>query len=82
MYFSAYSQVVLRDTTIQWQHFDYQMNEYYSLTSYSDTEVVTTSFQGLVLENEWVKLCLIPEFGGRVISFIYKPTGKEQLYQN
>ena len=79
---SGFSQVQKRDTLIQWQHFDYSMDENYSLASYSTTDVVTTTLNGIVLENELVKICLIPEFGARVISFIYKPTGKEQLYQN
>jgi hypothetical protein len=78
----SFGQVVMRDTTIQWKHFDYQLDQYYSLESYSTDEVVTSSFEGIVLENKWVKVVLIPEFGARIISYIYKPTGKEQLYQN
>ena len=29
-----------------------------------------------------IKATILPEFGGRIISLIYKPTGHEQLYQN
>lgn len=76
------AQVVKRDTLIEWSHFDYQMNADYGLESFSSTDIVTSTFNGIVLENEYVKLCLIPEFGARIISFVYKPTGKEQLYQN
>ena len=78
----AFAQVSKRDTVIQWRHFDYSMDDNYSLDSYSESEIVTTSYDGIVLENELVKICLIPEFGARIISFFYKPTGKEQLYQN
>jgi len=76
------AQVTKRDTLIEWSHFAYQMNADYGLESYSQDDIVTSTFNGIVLENEYVKLCLIPEFGARIISFVYKPTGQEQLYQN
>ena len=79
---SVQAQVVQRDTLIEWSHFDYSMNADYGLDSYSDSDIVTSTFDGIVLENEYVKICLIPEFGARIISYVYKPTGKEQLYQN
>ncbi|MEP0985053.1 DUF5107 domain-containing protein [Ekhidna sp.] len=78
----VFSQVTMRDTIVSWNHFDYSMNENYGLASFSSSNIVTTQFNGIVLENELVKLCLIPEFGGRIISYVYKPTNKEQLYQN
>ena len=34
-----------------------------------------------MLENRYLKVTLVPEFGGRIISIIYKPTGHEQLYR-
>ncbi|MFT6970614.1 MAG: hypothetical protein ACJAXX_001180 [Roseivirga sp.] len=80
--FSVISQVTMRDTLILWQHFDYEMDENFSLANYSESDIVTTEFEGIVLENELVKICLIPAFGARIISFVYKPSGLEQLYQN
>jgi hypothetical protein len=80
--FSSIGQVSMRDTVILWRHFDYEMDQNFSLSSYSNEQIVTTAFDGIVLENELVKICLIPEFGARIISFVYKPTGLEQLYQN
>lgn len=76
------AQVTTRDTLISWRHFDYSLNENYGLADYSDTEIVDRTFNGIVIENSLIKACLIPEFGGRIISIVYKPTGKEQLYQN
>jgi Domain of unknown function (DUF5107) len=35
-----------------------------------------------VLENRYLKVALLPEFGGRILSIIYKPTGHEQLYRS
>ena len=34
-----------------------------------------------MLENRYLKVTLVPEFGGRILSVIYKPTGHEQLYR-
>ncbi len=77
-----YSQVVMRDTLVEWRHFDYSLNEFYSIDSYSNSSITTSQFEGFVLENELVKITIIPGFGARIISFVYKPTGHEQLYQN
>jgi hypothetical protein len=35
-----------------------------------------------VVENEFLEVTLVPEFGGRILSMVYRPTGQEQLYQN
>ncbi len=77
-----FSQVQKRDTIIKWEHYEYTLNEYYSISDYSKTKIITTDFKGIVLENEIIRLCLVPSFGARVISCVYKPTGHEQLYQN
>ena len=34
-----------------------------------------------MLENRYLKVTLLPEFGGRILSIIYKPTGHEELYR-
>ena len=76
------AQVTHRDTVVSWQHFDYTLNADGGMGNYSTTNIVTETFNGIVLENEYVRLVVIPEFGARIISFVYKPTGHEQLYQN
>src|SRR6202171_4810271 len=42
---------------------------------------VDRTFKTHVLENRYLKVTLLPEFGGRILSIIYKPTGHEQLYR-
>ncbi len=42
---------------------------------------VDRTFRAWVLENRYLKVTLLPEFGGRILSMIYKPTGHEQLYR-
>ncbi len=43
--------------------------------------IVDRTFSTRVLENRYLKVTLVPEFGGRILSIIYKPTGHEQLYR-
>src|SRR5688572_20014841 len=43
--------------------------------------IVDRTFKVYVLENRYLKVTLVPEFGGRILSIIYKPTGHEQLYR-
>lgn len=43
---------------------------------------VTTTFDTVVLENGFLKVTLLPEYGGRILSIVHKPTGTELLYQN
>ena len=83
--FSSLGQVQLRDTIIEWQHHSFTLNSDYSLNTYStqDTDIDTVLFtQAKVLENDLIRLVLVPEYGGRVLSFYYKPTGHEYLYQS
>lgn len=46
------------------------------------TTPVTTTFDTVVLENGFLKVTLLPEYGGRILSIVHKPTGTELLYQN
>jgi hypothetical protein len=43
--------------------------------------IVDRTFNAYVLENRYLKVTLLPEFGGRILSIIYKPTGHEELYR-
>lgn len=78
------AQVTIRDTTITWHTFRYTLNKDYTINWYTDKQYDTVSvkFNAFILENEFLKIILVPEFGGRILSMIYKPTGHEQLYQN
>jgi hypothetical protein len=79
------AQVALRDTTIVWQHHRFDLNADGSMNTFStsDSDIQEVTFSGAkVIENELIKLVLIPEYGGRVLSFVYKPTGHEYLYQS
>jgi hypothetical protein len=79
------AQVSLRDTSITWQHHALELNEDFSINSYStdDNNIQQVVFDdSKVIENELIKLVLVPEYGARILSFIYKPTNHEYLYQS
>lgn len=40
------------------------------------------TFTLVIMENEWLKVTLLPELGGRVYQCIFKPTGHNIFYQN
>jgi len=48
----------------------------------SSLQPADRTFRGIVLENEFLKLTLLPELGGRVYSCIFKPTGHNEFYRN
>ncbi|CAG0935315.1 hypothetical protein TFLX_04148 [Thermoflexales bacterium] len=40
------------------------------------------TYTRLTLENEWLRVSVLPQLGGRVYELIYKPTGNNELYRN
>lgn len=43
---------------------------------------VNQDYELLVLENDHLRVTLLPELGGRVYQMIFKPSGHNELYQN
>jgi hypothetical protein len=76
--------VTKTDTMIDWKHWNYTLNADNTIQDYSagPRSIVDQMFPAIVLENDWVKVTLVPEYGGRILSILYKPTGHEELYQN
>ncbi|WP_026960430.1 DUF5107 domain-containing protein [Aliagarivorans taiwanensis] len=66
----------------RFRHYDYQMNPDFSLASWDHQTIVETEYQTWVIENNFLRLEVLPEFGGRIISMVNKTTGHESLYQN
>jgi Domain of unknown function (DUF5107) len=75
--------VSLSESTITWSTVKYATNAENGLVSGSLDKkiIVDRTFSTHVLENRYLKVTLVPEFGGRILSIIYKPTGHEQLYR-
>src|SRR6202048_1903382 len=75
--------VSLSESTITWSTVKYATNAENGFVSgaLDKKTIVDRSFKTHVLENRYLKVTLLPEFGGRILSIIYKPTGHEQLYR-
>ncbi len=80
----TFPQVTVKDTLIEWHTFKYSLNTDNTIKQSTNifNDTVSVSFKGTVIENEFLKITLVPEYGGRILSMIYKPTGHEELYQN
>jgi len=76
--------VSLSEATIRWSTVKYATNTDNGFVegSLDKTTSVDRTFKTRVLENRYLKVTLVPEFGGRILSIIYKPTGHEELYRN
>jgi hypothetical protein len=75
--------VSLSEQTITWSTVKYATTADNGFVdgSLDKSTIVDRVFRARVLENRYLKVTLVPEFGGRVLSIIYKPTGHEQLYR-
>jgi len=75
--------VSLSESTTTWSTVKYATDADNGFVSGSldKKTIVDRTFRTHVLENRYLKVVLLPEFGGRILSIIYKPTGHEQLYR-
>src|SRR3954462_12939573 len=76
--------VSLGESTMTWSTVKYSTDAENGFVSGSldSKTIVERTFRVRVLENRYLKVTLLPEFGGRILSIIYKPTGHEQLYRS
>ncbi|MBU0705015.1 MAG: DUF5107 domain-containing protein [Chloroflexi bacterium] len=72
-------------------HLTPEYNPTYSMTydvldwdAYNDSDPTPANreYELLVLENDYLRVTLLPELGGRIYQMIFKPTGHNELYQN
>lgn len=82
--FDTDDSVSLTQSSVTWETYRYELTDFNTILagSYDGETKVQTEFDTWVLENRYLKVTLLPEFGGRILSMIYKPTGHEELYQN
>ena len=75
--------VSLTESTIAWGTVKYATTAENGFVggSLDKHTIIDRTFKTYVLENRYLKVTLLPEFGGRILSIIYKPTGHEQLYR-
>jgi hypothetical protein len=48
----------------------------------SNPQPVPKNYKLVILENEYLRLGVLPELGGRLYQVVFKPTGNDELYQN
>jgi hypothetical protein len=79
----AADHVSLGESTTTWSTLKYETdaNNGFVDGSLDEKVIVDRKFKTYVLENRYLKVTLLPEFGGRILSMIYKPTGHEELYR-
>ena len=75
--------VSLSESTMTWSTVKFATDAENGFVSGSleNKTILDRTFRVRVLENRYLKVALVPEFGGRILSIIYKPTGHEQLYR-
>lgn len=76
--------VTITQSNVTWETFQYELTDFNTIFpgSYDGKTRTQHTFETWVLENEFLRVTLLPEFGGRILSILYKPTGHEELYQN
>ena len=81
---SSTGTVSLSETEITWTTTSFELDDNGAIipASVDISSTMEHSFDGYILENDYLRVTLVPEYGGRILSIIYKPTGHEQLYQN
>jgi hypothetical protein len=79
----ASGNITLTESTIAWSTVKYATDAQNGFVdgSFDKNTIVDRTLKAHVLENRYLKVTLVPEAGGRVLSMIYKPTGREQLYR-
>ncbi len=80
----VYSQVEIKDSVVTWRHHAFDLNPDGSINTFTtaDDDIQEVTFNVKVIENKLIRLVLLPEYGGRVLSYYYKPTQHEYLYQS
>jgi Domain of unknown function (DUF5107) len=75
--------VSLTESTTSWSTVKYATTAENGFVdgSLDATIILGRTFKTYVLENRFLKVTLLPAFGGRILSIIYKPTGHEELYR-
>ena len=75
-------QVSLTQSTYTFTHWEYSLDNENAITSVNYNQLDTTVYDTWIMENRYLKVTLLPEYGGRILSIYNKVTEHEELYQN
>ena len=78
----AHADVSLKEGQYDFKHHAYTLKPDYSIKKVNKKKIDTTTYKTWILENDYLKVTLVPDFGGRILSMVNKTTGHEALYQN
>jgi hypothetical protein len=72
----------MTEGTITWNHVAIGINTNHTTSGSGagSAGMLASTFKTIVLENEYLRIKLVPDGGGRLISMYYKPTGHEELW--
>ena len=76
--------VTRTSSTFTFQHYPVETNasNVWSGAATPGKQATSTTYDTVILENRYLKVTLLPSYGGRILSILHKPTGRELLYQN
>ena len=76
--------VTRTDSTYMFRHFPIETNSdgVWNGPTAPGTQATTTTYDTTILENGYLRVTILPDYGGRVLSIVHKPTNRELLYQN
>ncbi len=71
-------------STFTFRHFPVETNSdgVWNGSASPGQEPTSTTYDTVVLENGYLRVTILPSYGGRVLSIVHKPTNRELLYQN
>ena len=78
----SFADVRMRDSVYTIRHYQVQVDSNGMYESGPTNKIDSTKYPVKIVENDWIKLVLLPGHGGRVMSVYNKSTGHEQLYQS
>ncbi len=78
----AADSVSISTSSITWQTYNYSLTSDHLIASHDPNMIVSHTYTTYIIENNYLKLTIVPGFGGRLLSMYNKVTGHEELYQN
>jgi hypothetical protein len=76
--------VTRSESTYTFQHYPIETNASSVWTGAMTpaSQPTSTTLDTVILENGYLRVTLLPSWGGRILSIVHKPTARELLYQN
>lgn len=76
--------VTLKASSYKFKHFAIETNSdgVWNGAAMPSGQPIETSYDTTVLENGFLRVTILPSYGGRILSIVHKPTNRELLYQN